>query len=212
MSPRARTLLLPAAMTVLMLAALIGLGFWQLQRMDWKNHLLDRLAQNPRAPLLVVADARSLSLALEFRRVQLACAPASDVRMLTRISEINSAVPVPWLRCRLPAGGPVAVRLLPSEVPRPGNQQPVVISGVLRQWEEPGWQQKLAGVVGVGWASFHDPALSQFYVDSADALPDAGNIANSHFAYAVQWFAFAAVLALIFARYARRTWRDETLI
>ena len=51
---RLRSLLVPAVATVVMLAVLIGLGFWQLQRRTWKLGILaqiDRAEASPPAPL-----------------------------------------------------------------------------------------------------------------------------------------------------------------
>lgn len=54
---RARGLLWPSFITVLMLATLCGLGVWQLQRRDWKLGLLQQIAERTRAEPVPLADA-----------------------------------------------------------------------------------------------------------------------------------------------------------
>jgi surfeit locus 1 family protein len=69
----ARGLLLPAILTVLATAVLIGLGTWQMQRLHWKEGLLAEIAERTQAPPLTIASssdiARLSSGPDEYRRV-----------------------------------------------------------------------------------------------------------------------------------------------
>ena len=50
MTGRLRPLLWPGVMTVAMLAVLLGLGTWQVQRLHWKRGLLAQIARPRRRP------------------------------------------------------------------------------------------------------------------------------------------------------------------
>ena len=59
----------PLAMTAIMVGVLVSLGFWQLDRLSWKQQLIDRIEESlakPARPL--PAEDPSLSV-LEYRRV-----------------------------------------------------------------------------------------------------------------------------------------------
>ncbi len=51
---------LPLVSTLIMLPILLGLGQWQLQRMDWKQELLARIAQSQAGPVTEIQTAADL--------------------------------------------------------------------------------------------------------------------------------------------------------
>lgn len=51
-----RSLILPAVFTAAGLAVLLSLGFWQLERLEWKTELLERIAENMAAPPLTLPE------------------------------------------------------------------------------------------------------------------------------------------------------------
>ena len=72
MSAKLRRLLWPGVMTVIMLAVLLGLGTWQVQRLHWKEGLIaERTARTTAAPIALPAAGAPLSPAaltdLDFR-------------------------------------------------------------------------------------------------------------------------------------------------
>ena len=71
---RPPSLLLPTLLTLAMLAALIGLGTWQLQRLAWKQSLIaavsERTKQAPVEAPLAAEWPRLVSDALEYRHVR----------------------------------------------------------------------------------------------------------------------------------------------
>ena len=52
---------LPLLATVVMLAGLLSLGFWQVERLAWKEDLLARIEQRVSAEPLVLASADDLT-------------------------------------------------------------------------------------------------------------------------------------------------------
>ena len=52
---------LPAILTIIMLAALLSLGFWQVERLAWKQDLLARIAERQTAPPLVLASQADIA-------------------------------------------------------------------------------------------------------------------------------------------------------
>ncbi|GAA0531411.1 surfeit locus 1 family protein [Rhizomicrobium palustre] len=55
--------------SLVMLAALVGLGHWQMQRLAWKEALIAQVNRNLTAPPLTLAEALRLGKAAEYRRV-----------------------------------------------------------------------------------------------------------------------------------------------
>ncbi len=51
---------LPAFLTAIMLAALLALGFWQVERLSWKQELLARIAARQAAPAFTIAEAADI--------------------------------------------------------------------------------------------------------------------------------------------------------
>lgn len=61
---------LPLVLTLVMVVLLCGLGVWQLQRLEWKNRLLDDMAQKAELPVLRLDDKIKNPQDWEYRRVQ----------------------------------------------------------------------------------------------------------------------------------------------
>lgn len=68
---RFRPTLWPTVFTVPALAVLIGLGSWQIDRMQWKTELIDRFESRVAAPVVDAPDAVNDWDAWRFRRVQM---------------------------------------------------------------------------------------------------------------------------------------------
>lgn len=215
------------AATLAALAAMIGLGVWQLQRLQWKEHLIAQIAQRvhappvPVAPLLTGADdaeythvAASGRFHHEQERYLYATGEGDwgwDVFTPLELADgrlllINRGY-VP--RQRLDRASRAA-GLPPGEV---------TIAGLLRKapaarpwWTPPGdttkglwyWPEIAAMAASV---PDDTPKVTEFYVDSdpiAAAAPPAGGatnltLPNRHLEYALTWFSLAATLAVIYA-------------
>jgi surfeit locus 1 family protein len=180
-----RPLLVPTLMVALMTPTLIGLGVWQLQRADWKAEMLADLKA---APSLAPID----------------------------LDDLEAGAPVNFRRARATCFATDAA--------------PQVVAGQNRDGAN-GYAYRFPcrdGVTAViGWAARPDVAVIPpagevagqviesgrtllLYTDRAPsplvpaAPPTLATIPDNHRAYAVQWFAFAAVLLAIYAVYLRR--------
>jgi surfeit locus 1 family protein len=145
---------MPAMATLIMLAALIALGIWQINRKAWKEGLVDTLTQRLAAPpsdLPAPAHWAELNQAAdEYRRVRFTAAlvPGEDALIFTSGSTFRPDVEGPgyWVLApaRLPGGGTVVVDrgFLPNGEGDPAARDrgtpaaPLEMVGVMR-WPEP---------------------------------------------------------------------------
>lgn len=212
----------------IMLAVLLALGLWQVQRAGWKAGLLARYQANSAAPPVDLAALPVDDLAgLEFRRVRLECEVMARGLTFAGGNAGGSAGQHLFVPCRA-ADRTIAIDLgwLPFRAPAPDlTGTRLVAAGVARTWQPATAMERLAGARRPSAADFPgvDP---RFFVQAttlavADGTVTAGAaqsawpepsplsvaaVPNNHRAYAVQWFAFAAVLAVIYGLYLRR-WR-----
>lgn len=185
---------IPTLVVALAVAAMIALGLWQLlDRRPMKEAFLQQLAANPSRPPIAfpaTPDDRYL-----FRRTATDCRPPVAVRMAgagaagfraiatctdgTQVqlgTTRNAKARVTW------AGGPVSGSIAHA----PGGQS---LIGTLVN-PQPARLLLIADAPAPGLA--------------ANAAPDLDAVPNNHLAYAVQWFFFAAVAAIIYALALRR--------
>ncbi len=226
---RARFALIAAAPAVLVL---VGLGTWQLQRLQWKTELLDTIHEQMAAPPLdlVAIDPRNLD-ALAWRRVTIKGAFDHGKEMIllarTRNKQAGAHVVTPfraddgrWLlvnrgwvprayedparRAQGQVAGALSLDGVTRVPPRPGGFTPDNVPG---QWY---WIDipAMAAAAGV--------ALLPFVVeagpgDNPGGLPIGGqtrvDIPNDHLGYAFTWFSLAAILIVIAALFYRRETR-----
>ncbi len=177
-------------MVAFALPILVGFGLWQLQRMQWKEALLLELAANSSAPVLDLgigpipesAQFRSVRLRLRCKGGPSSARAGRNLQGQSGYSHIQT--------CR--AGmQPVLLDTGWSARPDPVIDKPVsrAFKGTLVRTGEGGWLLVSSDAV---------PPL----VPSAAPGPD--TISNNHLSYAIQWFSFAAILAVIYALYLRR--------
>lgn len=180
---------LPTLVVLLAVAAMIGLGFWQLQRKAQKEHLLARYAAALGDPAPVGFPVAGDGSAVLYRRAMFDCRvePGLWDSVAGRNAQGESGY-VHIAHCEAPMGKPALVQLGWSRDPHPP------------QWD--------GGQVRGRIAPFHkitrlvaDPPLAGL---DANARPDPSDIPNNHLAYAVQWFLFAAVALVIYALALRR--------
>jgi surfeit locus 1 family protein len=205
MISRLRKLIVPTSMTAIMLPVLIFLGFWQLERQAWKDKILANLS----APVAELPATAKLTADLDLRRVLVTCEAAGLTSQEISETDGMSTEQRIYLRCPRASGETVIIDAgyksqFDDVLLTPGHK----IEGTVRIWEPLQWADKVAGVQKTTRATFgsaHD--LSLYFVRTG-AAPRRENIANNHFMYALQWFAFAGVLAIIYGIFARRIWRD----
>ena len=178
---------MPVFATLVVIAAvatMIALGVWQLQRLAWKEALLARYARTETMSASVPwpRDPAASKAAL-FRRSLLKCD-----RVLSQSAGAghNLAGTTGWAqtaRCALDGGGEASIALgwtkAPLIVPWAGG----TIEGLVA----PGKGSSVRLIAG------KPPAGMQPL-----ARPDPRDIPNNHLAYAIQWFLFAGVAAIIY--------------
>ena len=183
---RWRTLVLPAVMTAVGIVVLMGLGFWQLERLLWKSALVALIETRVHtAPGRIVAEPdwpRWTAADDEYRRVQLAGTLLHDKETLVhgnaprnaRANVINGFFVLTPLR--LPEGGTVIVNrgFVPPELAdparRPGSQPQgeLVVTGLVRASQPRGW-----------FVPKDDPAKGQWYSRDARTIAAATGLSRA---------------------------------
>jgi cytochrome oxidase assembly protein ShyY1 len=175
-------------MVLLALPILLGLGFWQLQRAQWKDAILAQFAANAELPLLDLG-AGPIPDDAQFRRVALlVTCPAGETAPRAGRNRAGQSGYVQIARCR---SGSVPVLLDLGWGARPDT---------LRLAGETGSREGVLLREGDGWllvGAAMPPLLPS-------AVPTPETIPANHRLYAVQWFGFAAILLLIYGLWVRR--------
>jgi surfeit locus 1 family protein len=197
-------------MVAIALPTLIGFGVWQLQRLQWKEALLHEARVNSTLPILSLHERPPADLTqLPFRRVwmnELDCpdTPAKVVAGRNLAGEVGYSY---IFRCRWPSWEPGPVD---------DRQEVLVNAGWARKPDIKGseingfphgrfWLPKGTLIPG---RSPSDPMT--FYYDGMarplipSAVPGPETISNNHLSYAIQWFSFATILAIIYGLWLRR--------
>jgi cytochrome oxidase assembly protein ShyY1 len=198
-APRRRSLLVPTVTTIVIVAALLSLGVWQLERRVDKLALIAALDERlAAAPVALPPPARwgDLSPAKdEFRRVTLrgVIATRDQAQVFASPSPLRKDVSGTgtWVFApvTLPGGETVVVNLgfaAEGQNAPQGSSEPVTLTGYLRFPEPPGWltpqadrakrlwfaRDPVAMAQALGWA---DPQrLAPFYIDVESPVPPGG--------------------------------------
>lgn len=179
-------------MLALAVPVMLGFGVWQLQRMAWKQALLADLARNVDAPLLDLG-AGPIPSDAQFRLVRLRLVCPGGLADLRAGRSLDGRSGWSYLaECR--AGDEAVVR-------------------------DAGWSMRPEPLALMGTAGPHEGRLVKgprdrwILVDSRSgppllpsAPPGIETISNNHLSYALQWFAFAITLVIIYALWLRRWW------
>ncbi|PQZ83588.1 MULTISPECIES: SURF1 family protein [unclassified Brevundimonas] len=216
-------------LAVLLLGALLALGVWQVQRMQWKEGLItgaEAAADKPPLPLAEVLKVENP----EFRRVILTCRGLSAAPYVELQSIENSDAGVRLVSACAVEGGPtllvdrgfVAADISARPSVKADDTMPVVITGVLRRSPAPS-------------ALTPPPAGNHFYGRDAEAMARALKVegpispftvfattstnpdwqalkpsappaafTNNHLGYALTWFGLAAALIAFYVVLLRR--------
>jgi surfeit locus 1 family protein len=219
------------------LLVLLGLGTWQIERLDWKERLIAERQARLAAPAEPLpADAEDWR-AFDFRRVQVSGAFRHDLEQLFGAFAIDGQlghhVLTPLIR---PDGAAVLVDRgwVPADTAHPAARRAgqiegkVPISGIVRYRESdrPGWfgpdNQLRAGL----WFWYDLPALERALglellpvVIEADAsaspgeLPIGGQtrtgLPNNHLQYAITWYGLAAALAAVYVAFGMQRHKER---
>jgi cytochrome oxidase assembly protein ShyY1 len=231
-------LLLPGALALLSLLALVALGTWQLERKAWKEALIETLTRRlHEAPVALPRPdewARMTPEDGEFMRVRLRIEPAGadDALVFTSGSALRDDVKAPgyfvFTPARLAGDGRVVVNrgyVTDRNYPALAAHQEIV--GVLRWPEQPSWFVASHDAAGAIWHVRDQRAMAElkgwgtvapFYVEQEAPVPPGGlphpaplkvRLRNDHLQYAMTWFGLAGVLVVMFALWAAKTRRAD---
>ena len=225
-------ILLPGLIVLAALAILLGLGLWQLERLEWKENLIATLEQRVGAPPIPLPPPQAwpqlAQETSEFRRVTV------EVEFLARPlsyaytagSALRPDLKTPgffvFAPARLASGEVVVVNV--GYVPdrshswRGGKTE---ITGYLRWPEAPRWFVFETDAEGSIWYVRDHRAMAKrlgwgdnvapFYIDQEAPAPPGGlprpgpltvKLRNDHLGYAITWFGLAAVLLGVFGFWA----------
>jgi surfeit locus 1 family protein len=196
--------LLPTLMTLAMLAILIGLGAWQLQRREWKHELIRQLEAAQNQPLLEPADflaAMTGERSVQYRRAELPCSPGTvlpyDIKGGSSATGTSGYLVL--VSCR-PNKKPPDIVAVAGWTRRPDAvRTPIAVDTVFTglvierpYGDAPGRPQFML---------IPDTAVPPLAVSR---LPSPQDLPDNHLSYAGQWFGLAIVLATIYGLWLRR--------
>lgn len=179
---------------------MIGLGMWQLHRLQWKENMLAAARAAADQPRLSIGRG-PLPADQAFRRVDIhvRCPPQSPVVRGGNPRSGDSAGYSVLLVCTTAHGEKLAVDI--GWTGRPDGWK-----GSEEKWPAGDVSGTLipSSLKGIDTILVLDRAVPPL-ADSRVPGPD--SISNNHLSYAVQWFLFAAALGIIWIVYVRR-WRS----
>nr|WP_314431124.1 SURF1 family protein [uncultured Brevundimonas sp.] len=217
-------------LAVLLLGVLLALGVWQVQRMQWKEGLMNGAEAAAGQPPLPLAEALKLENP-EFRRVLLTCRGLAAASFVELQSIENGDAGVRLVSACRPEGveatllvdrGFVSAEISARPSVKAADTMPVVITGVLRRAPAPS-------------VLTPPPAEGRFYGRDAEAMARALKVVgpvspftvfattstnpdwqalkpsappaaftNNHLGYALTWFGLAAALIAFYGVLLRR--------
>lgn len=211
--------------TLIGVVTLIGLGVWQLQRLEWKRALLDDIAQRTDAPPVTLPLLIDSPEDWRYRRIVLRGTFAHGREQFLAFGR-GWQVVTPLIRLQ---GPPVLVLrgMVPPDQRDPATRQAgqpagmVRVEGVVRLPEdrpafapdntplEKSWYWRdLDGMAQATGFAHALPVFVQATTQGPGDYPRATSpnidIPNNHLQYALTWFALAVALIVVFAVYGRR--------
>ncbi|MEJ0018067.1 MAG: SURF1 family protein [Acetobacteraceae bacterium] len=221
-----RRLAVPGVMTIVMLAVLLGLGTWQVERLHWKQAILSQIARAEAAPAIDLPASPDPFAKVRVSgtlREDLAASYGAEVRDTRAGPQLGSHLIVPLER---DASDAILVDRgwvpdsRPAPIARPEGE--VMVEGYVRPSDTPGpfsatdspltrrFYTLNAAAIGAALglnrvAPFVLVAMGQpppeTYPDPARHLP---RPPNNHLSYAITWYGLAVALVVIFVLWARK--------
>jgi len=222
------------------LAILIGLGVWQLERLEWKTALIAEMRGRMDAPAMELPKPLTDLDELRFRRVKLTGEFLHDRELYRRAQKLrNTRGAFVITPMALADGRKILVnrgwvpldRLDPATRPDSLVEGRVTIEGVLRLggWKGRDWFRPTNDPDANSWLWMDLPRMAlaaglsnpvtEAYVDAArdqtpGDYPVGGqtrvNLRNEHLEYALTWFALAFGLLAVYVLYHWRPLRPDT--
>lgn len=205
------------------IAVLLSLGWWQLERLAWKQALLAQIDTAYQSEIPTLSDYKNLTEAAPLTRIRVRGQYSHDSEMLiiprTWEGKVGFHLVTPL---EIENGGRVLVnrgwipvnKADPDSRPETRQMGPVEITGLLRPAEKPGLFTPQNNPGTNSWY-YIDPALAlnpdhpaSPFILYADAETGSNKLPvqealrweppNDHLGYAVFWFSMAGVLLAIF--------------
>jgi len=218
----------PTAITLIMMAAVIGLGTWQLHRRVWKENLLATISANMSAEPVALPASGVDPHHWAFRRVRVSGRFANDHALWlygrTFDGKVGIHLLVPLIKddgaALLVDRGFVPFESASMLAPYATKDGLVEVDGVVREPEPAGWLLPAADPARNVWYAV-DPArmsqatglaLAPFYIAASPGAPgwpagtggtESLGIRNEHLNYAIFWYSMALVLAAIYVLSSR---------
>jgi surfeit locus 1 family protein len=218
-------------------AALAALGIWQLERREWKLHLIAQIARNVHAPPIDAPGppqwAEIAAGDYAYRRIRVTGRYLNERETLVRaVTRLGGGF---WVLTPLRTAGGFIVLVNRGFVPYENRDaatrsagligDTTVVNGLLRVTEPAGAFLRANDPAAGRWYSRDVQAIAAarrlsptapYFID-ADALPIVGglpvggltvtDLPNHHLVYAITWFALALMLAGAAIRLGRDEWR-----
>lgn len=183
---------LPTLIVACAVAVMIALGVWQLQRMAWKNGLLESYAAAQGLPPIAWPARVDRQAPPLFRQSAADCRTVIDWRSASGRNLKGQAGWVHIAHCRTGTGRDMQAVMGWSERPDSPDWKGGLVSGIIA----PDSQHIIRLVAGKP-----APGLQAAQPPSLEEIP------NNHFGYAVQWFLFAGIAVVIYLLALRRRGR-----
>jgi surfeit locus 1 family protein len=180
---------LPTIIVAGAVAVMIALGIWQIQRMAWKDALIESYAGAQGLPPIAWPTRVDREAPPLFRQAAGLCREVVDWRSASGRNLKGQAGWVHIAHCRTDAGMDMQAVMGWSERPDSPRWTGGPVSGIIA----PDSQHVIRLV-----ASTPAPGLQ------AAQPPSIADIPNNHFGYAVQWFLFAGIAVVIYGLALRR--------
>ena len=225
---RAPSALITTLVVLAVMAVLIGLGTWQLQRLAWKEDLLARMAERLAAPPVPLPVSLDRPADWDFRPVSVRGTydPAAALYLAgrTRGGQLGYELIMPLRR---DDGAVVLVNrgwvpVAHRDAALPAAASPVAVQGVARTPVQPSVFVPNNNAAGNQWFSMDLTAMAAaagaasvqpvylLVVAETPAAVDAPQphrvsayLPNNHLGYVITWYALAVTLAGIFVIYMR---------
>ena len=237
---RVRLLVWPTIIAGPGLALLLGLGTWQLERLEWKNALIAERDSRMAAPVASFdIDSQPLG-PLNFRRVSVRgeFLHHQEFHLLSRTSKGRAGIHVvtPLIPRPEIAGHPTILvnrGWVPNALSDPGRRHEgqtsgiVVVEGIARtEVGRQGWFAPENDPAGGVWHRLDVGQISDvlglppFVIEAGPALNLGGfpiggqtrvQIRNDHLGYAIIWYTLAAALAVIYLLFVRQKFMRQPM-
>ena len=224
--------------TLIAVTIMVGLGTWQVERLAWKNALIDRIESGMRAAPAPLPSRVENPAEWDFRRVSVTGQFLHDHELDLAARSMNGRIGYQIVTpLKRDDGTLVLVNRgwIPLEKRDPASRPEglpagtVTVEGVARVPAERGWMQPDNDPAKNMWFWYDIPAMAAqagggnplpVVIEAGDAANPGGfpiggqtnvNIVNNHLQYAFTWYSFAITLIVIyFVFHWRRGSKEET--